>query len=606
MSLPPVPWLHRFLPLAGRRFVVLDPGSRFLRVLVVDAGWGAPRVVHFQTIEFSAADPRHFEELDARLDELFTAAGPHERILVLPQYRVIAQVVDLPPASAAEMQSAIAREARRLSGLDEASLAFDAVRLKPFGRLGNPHWLTLCKRAELDGLIARFGSLPEGAAADATPAQVAQITTSGQALFAAAPALLPAGGSGVLVDLRANNSVVAIVAHGQGVYTTTLPIGSLQLGEEPAAATIAPPPTAGIPTGEPSLAASPATLEKWYRDVQLSVVEWIEDNPDTGLTLADLPVFVSGRGTSQPAFLEFLNQRGKLRFASWEEPATRHHRWPMADYLVAYGAALRIPDHGPRGVSLLPEEMRLGLRRRRLVARLQTVNVVLLLVLSLCLAWGIWQKNGLMERKTQLTERAQEALKTARSIDALYRRLNLDYEQIYPVLQRQRRTLETLQTLAAVRAARTNDDFWYVLFADANSYQAGPPVPTSPPTTNAPPAVRPPTTTTNLIPAMSRREYILELCVPSEGEALRRILSDVVANLKRNVLFSRVDSLPPERKRDWVDPKVAISNRVFAVAMEVAGAELPRPSVEGPNAPAAGEHRRAGLSRLESEAAPPP
>ncbi len=607
MLLPSVPWLHRVLPLLGRRFVVLDPGSRFLKVLVVDAGWGAPRVVHFQTLDFSTADPRHFEEVDAQLEELFAAAGPHERILVLPQYRAIAQVVDLPPASTAEMQSALAREARRLSGLDEAALAFDAVRLKPFGRLAHPHWLTLCKRAELDGLIGRFGTVPEGVEAGVEPPRLAQITTSGQALFAAAPALLPADGNGVLVDLRANNSVVAIVAHGQGVYTTTLPIGSRQLSEEPAAAgTDAAPAaaTAAAPPTEPHLAASPAMLEKWYGAVRLSVAEWIEDNPDAGLTLPGLPVFVGGLGASQPAFLESLNQRGNLRFEAWEETATRHQRWPMADYLVAYGAALQTLAGGPRGISLLPEDLRLGLKRRRLVAGLETLNVVLLVLVGLLLALGIRQKKDLMERKTQLTERAQTALQTARSIDALYRRLNLDYWQIYPVLLRQQRTLETLQTLAAMRAARTNDDFWYVLFADAASYQVGPAGASASPVTNAPPVVRPLTTATNAAPAVSRREYILELCVPSEGEALRRILSDVVASLKRNVLFSRVDSLPPERKRDWVDPKVAVSNRVFAIAMEIAGKELPRPFPEISRASPGSDNRRPGTLRLEPEADP--
>ena len=600
MSLPSVPWLHRLLPLLGRRFVVLDPGSRFLKVLVVDAGLGAPRVVHFQTLDFSAADPRHFEEVDARLDELFAAAGPHERILVLPQYRAIAQVVDLPPTSAGEMQNALAREARRLSGLDEASLAFDAVKLKPFGRLAHPHWLTLCKRAELDGLIGRFGSLPEGAAADAEPPRLAQLTTSGQALFAAASALLPGDGSGVLVDLRANNSVVAIVAHGQGVFTTTLPIGSRQLSEEPTAAG-----TEAAPATEPRLSASAEALEKWYAAVRLAVSEWIEDNPEAGLSLSGQRVFVGGLGTSQPAFLAALNQRGDLRFEAWEEGATRHQRWPMADYLVTYGAVLQTLGRGPRGISLLPEDLRLGLKRRRLVAGLETLNVGLLVLLGLVLAFGIWQKQGLLERKTQLIERAQTALQTARSIDSLYRRLNLDYEQIYPILQRQRHTLETLQTLATMRAARTNDDFWYVLFADAFSYQTGSAGPRTSPATNPPPAVRPLLAATNVAPALPRREYILELCVPSEGEPLRRILSDLVANLKRNVLFSRVDSLPPERKRDWVDPKVAISNHVFAVALEIAGKELPRPSAEITRPSSAGEGRRSGSFRIESESGLP-
>jgi hypothetical protein len=249
----------------------------------------------------------------------------------------------------------------------------------------------------------------------------------------------------------------------------------------------------------------------------------------------------------------------------------------MADYLVPYGAALLALKRAPAGASLLPAEARETQRRSRTLAAIQTANVLLLGLLLVVLGVGIWQKSALIERKRGLTQQSQSALQTALEIDRLYRQLNLDYERVYPLLLRQRQTLETLQALAAVRASRTNDDFWYVLFADAASYQSGTsglalaPLPVARPVTATnPPAATPATPAT-------RREFIAELCVPREGEALRRVLSDVVANLKRHVLFSRVDTLPAERRNDLVDPKVVVSNRVFAVAMEVAGRELPPP-----------------------------
>lgn len=556
MSLPPVPWLHRALPLLGRRLVVVDPGSQFVKVLVVDAGLGAPRVVHFQTLAGAETDPEQAEVLAEQLHELFAAAGPHERVLVLPQYRVISHVLDIPTADAEETRAVLAREARRLSGLDDSALACDAVKLKPYGRLGAPYWLTLCKREELDTLLARFACLPE--AHGAGPHRLVEVTTSGQALFAATTVLLPSGGNAMLVDLRARNSVVAIVVHGQGVSTATVPVGRNQLFPAPSGAAT----------------ADAGAIEKWLGEVRLALTEWLEDNQDSGLTVADFRMFLSGVGTADPALLELLNRHGPLRFEAWEERVTARHRWPMADYLVPYGAALLTLNRAPAGASLLPAEARETRRRHRTLATIESVNVLLLGLLLVVLGVGIWQKSSLIVRKRGLTQQSQAALQTALEIDRLYRQLNLEYERAYPVLLRQRQTLETLQALAAVRASRTNDDFWYVLFADAASYQSGTsglalaPLPVArPPTATNPPAA----------PPASRREFIAELCVPREGEALRRVLSDVVANLKRQVLFSRVDMLPAERRNDLVDPRVAVSNRVFAVAMEVAGRELPPP-----------------------------
>lgn len=605
MSFPAAPWLHRALPRFGRRLVVIDPGSRFVRTLVVDASFGVPRIAHFQTFDFAPGTTEGAELIEEQLETLFAAAGPHERVLVLPQYRAISQVVDVPPGSADEVQAGLAREARRLSGLDEGALAFDAVKLKPYGRLTDPHWLTLCKREELDALLARFAGLPE--APGAPVPRLAQVTTSGQALFAGASVVLPDRGNGVLVDLRVNNSVLAIVVAGQGVSTTTLPIGTRQLSE-----------AMGLPAGgnwvtepeatlrERTAAGTPggAAFEKWVGEIRLALLEWLEDNPDCGLVPADFRAFLCGLGATRPDFIELVNRSGPLRFESWEEPATRTHRWPMADYLVPYGAALMALGRAPQGVSLLPAEARLERRRRQTLATLHTANVLLLGLVFVVLGLGLWQKWSLIERKQGLTQRSQGALQTALQIDQLYRELNLDYERVYPVLLRQRQTLDTLQALAATQTARTNDDFWYVLFADAVSYQAG----TSGLALASLPAARPAGATN--APASAppeRREFIVELCVPREGEALRRVLSDVVANLKRNVLFNRVDSLPPERKRDLVDPKVAVSNRVFAVAMEVAGRRLtpPAPLPERPRPAAAPGTRRPG-AKPETPEGPTP
>ena len=155
------------------------------------------------------------------------------------------------------------------------------------------------------------------------------------------------------------------------------------------------------------------------------------------------------------------------------------------------------------------------------------------------------------------------ALLSAETVVHLAQRLDAGYATLRPVLRRQQNSLDTLAALAAIRQIRTNDDFWLVLFADAASYAAAPILP--PPTNAVNDPVPPPPT--NAFPP--RREFIAELCVPAQGDAARRILSQVVSDLKQRPIFERADALPPERKRAVVDPRVVISNHVFAIAMEV-------------------------------------
>lgn len=586
MALPPTPWLQRALPRFGRRLVVLDPGSLFFKVLVVDAAPGALRVVHFETLRGAETDPEQAERLAEDLDRLLAEAGPHERVLVLPQYRAISALIELPPDRAEDRHTFLLREARRLSGLDETALAWHAVDLKPFGRFSTPCWLTLCKQEEIERLLGRFAPPPGTPGAE--PPDLAEVIPSGQALMAAATVLVPPESHALLVDLRARNSVVAIVARGQGVGTATVPLGLQQLETALGRPLAAPP-----PRGAAAAAASrPAVLQEWASGIRLALTEWLEDNPELGLTPADFRGFLAGLGATDAELRAVLNQSGAPTFEDWEAAATAGRPWPLADYLTCYGAALQTLQRAPAGISLLPEPSRVLHRRRRALATLLTTGVLLMAFLACVLVAGIWQKGELIERKRVLTRQSQAALQTALEIDRLYRELNLDYERVYPVLERQRQTLETLQALAAVRDSRTNDAFWYVLFADAARYEAGtsglarlaPPgaADRRPAPTNAPPATDAPAPA-----AAPAREFIAEVCIPLQGEALRRVLSDVAANLKQNVLFRRVDALPDERRRDLVDPRVAVSNRVFSLALEVAGRELPPPRPLAPRRPPA-------------------
>ena len=134
-------------------------------------------------------------------------------------------------------------------------------------------------------------------------------------------------------------------------------------------------------------------------------------------------------------------------------------------------------------------------------------------MLTVFLGLGTWQKYELLKSKELLLSQSQDALDKARRADAMGRQLRREYEQLRPLLKQQRQTLDALQALALLQQARSNQSLWFVLFADAQSYfSARPWGETNPP----PPSATVPA------PLPFKRGYIAELCVPEQGEAMRR------------------------------------------------------------------------------------
>jgi len=580
MPLFRAPFSRRLLPLLGQRLVVVDPGSRCLKLVVLESTLGRARLVHRQSIDLQEEGLLEPEELHQHLETLMPKLGPHATAVVLPQHRCIAHLIEVPANNAAEANKLVEGEVMRLSGLPESATLYDSVRLKPFGKYQHPCWLTFCRAAEVFEQLNRFAR-PAAEGADAAPAgRFAEMATTAQGLLAASQVIHPKPANAVLVDLGANNTVVAILVHGQGVFATSLPLGANQFTEALARLQNCPLEEAetlkrsrNLLAGEHAVAGLGKVAEKWHGELQQAVAEWLEDNPELELSLAALPVYLCGGGALQAGLLDFLNSLSQLRFAPWPGELDEEGDWPMEQYWVAYGVGLQALGKYPRPVSLLPTDLRAADRRERFWQRLQLANVLLLLALFWLLALGTWQKAALLSRKDKLIVQTQAALDTARSLDRLSRRLNAEYEQVRPILRRQQQTAETLQTLAALQAVRTNRDFWFVLFADQASYFAGPPMPvTATNLTNVTLTVA----ATNVPP--SRREFIAELCIPQEGNAMFPVLTQVVSELRRQPLFARVDVLPQERRRSLVDPKVVISNRFFAVAMELGGKAPPKPT----------------------------
>lgn len=590
MSCFPDSRLHRWLPVFGRRLVVLDAGRQKLNLLAAGNNFGRVQVCYRRTVALPPAGQGATEALREQLHAALPELEGVPLAIVLPQHRAITQVVDLSRARPSEVAGAIEAEATRLSGLADAAMRRAYVRLKPVAEYHNPFWLTLCKADEVEGLLDRYGHAFAGEAEARQPAPVVAVFTTAQALLAAVTTFDPVPANAVLIALGTHSTTIAIRAAEQAMFATSLPRGSSEFTASPPPPrpgadekTAVQPGTAGGGSGLLEPAAVKA-IERWHADVKLVLSEWLEDHPLLGLSLATLPVYLTGGGSAGPDLMAALNPLGRLQFNPWPPIPGATGSEVGDDFVVAYGAAVLGFGRGSQRVSLLPAELERGRLQQRVWEGVQAALLALLLVLGGLLAFGTWQQTRLLIAKNRLQARTAKAAATAAEMDLLYRRLNVDYERLRPILVRQRQTAEALGALTAVEHARTNDDFWFVSFGDAASYAAGTTLPE--PVTNRPPANPAPVVAPSPAPPPGRREFVAELCIPSEGEAMRRTLSQVVADLKQSGWFNRVDALPPERKRTIVDPRVVLSNHVFAVSMELAGEELsppvgltPRPAV---------------------------
>jgi hypothetical protein len=559
-------------PLGGRRLVVIDPGTRFLKLLSVWAFAGRFRVRQQHTVNLEGEGVLAAEETSEHLESLFPDLKGLDRAVLVSQDRTICQTIEVPVEGSEETHDYLRREARKLSGLDASSLRLVYAPLRPFGRYRNPYWVTLCKREEVDAVVARFlvggevtGGLEQGG--------LCEVTTNAQALFAASRGLRSRPENAVLIELRSRMTVVAMLVKGQGCFATSLPDGFLNFAKAAAK-------DGGVETEEAmeSLrngtgfeAPGPAlreAIDRWHLRVQTAVREWLEDNPELMLVLNRLPAYVCGSGAQGGGIIRAIPALAPLKLRPWDG-SMPGARGEFTSYWAAYGLALHALRRGPHRLSLLPDELNSAARRRRRWRLWQRFNVLLLLALAASLTFSIQTKRKLLNQKETRLENARTVLEAAREMVRLYSRLHRDYAALHPVLEREQFTMDVLQSLAALRREPTNRSHWYALFGDSESYAAGSALPRGMLGTNALPPD----------PAVSPREFVIEVCLPSEGAVQRSNLSQIVNRLRQDTIFSKVDTLPPERHRDLVASGVVVSNHVFSVSLRMAGVAPHAPHV---------------------------
>jgi hypothetical protein len=68
--------------------------------------------------------------------------------------------------------------------------------------------------------------------------------------------------------------------------------------------------------------------------------------------------------------------------------------------------------------------------------------------------------------------------------------------------------------------------------------------------------------------------FIVELCIPEDADGARRVRRELVDELKEQRLFSKVDLLSDDLRRNLADPKVIIPDRDFVLALDFAETEF--------------------------------
>jgi Tfp pilus assembly PilM family ATPase len=566
-----------------RRVLALDAGSRSLKLLLAESDFGHLRILKEELIDLQAEGLVSADETKAHLQATLADLGRPPLALALPQHLSISQTVELAPAPEAEVKNLIHDEIVKLSGVSETRIVYDFVRIEAAANNRQQFWVTLCQDGDVRDRILRLGIEQE---------DLCEVTTTAGALVNAYRAMSPSSSRAILAHLGAQSTVLVILLGGQAAFVTSFQMGGdfltrslarvLACSEEKAESIKC---ERNVLKGEAACPEFALVLDGWVAELKRQLNDWFEHNPPLAAEVASFELIASGGGFDQPGLIGYLETEAGLSFHPWPKPSQPETVCPSKRFEVAFGTALQALGHSAQPISLLPEDYRANWQKRLTRQRIESASVVLVLACFLLLALGTWQTVTATLYREALLAKVQASRESVRGNDLLTAQLAAQYEELRPLLARQQFTLDALNTLALLQQSRSNRSFWHVLLADQQTYFRGPvltftnkPAGTNLPVKlllaefGAPPA---PAALTNA--PLGTRGFIAELCVPEDPETARGILSQLVNDLNQQPLFTRVDLLSDDQRRNLADPKVIVPDRHFALELDLAATEFEQP-----------------------------
>lgn len=572
-----------------RRVLALDGGTRRFKLLLAESDFGRLRILKQELIDLQEEGLVSPEEIKSHLQDSLEKWGHPPLAVTLPEHISTSQVVDLPPAPESEVDKLIAEESIKLSGVSESRIVYDFSPTDTVRRNRQQYWVTLCQEGEIRERILRLGIDQE---------DLCEVTTTANALIAAYNVAAPSASRAILVHLGAQTTVVVIVLDGQGAFATSYQMGGdfftrslareRNCSEEQAETLKR---DKNFLSGPEASSEFAAVVDGWVAELKRQLSEWFQNNPGAASAKPAFALVASGGGFDQPGLLEYLRTQSALPLQPWPQSEESETSLPASGFEVAFGTALQALGHVPHPISLLPEDYRKAWQSKLSLQRVDLASMVLLVLCVVVLGLGTWRKFSLINAKTQLLEQVQAGQAAADANDAFTSDLVAEYESLRPVLAAQQNTIDTLKTLSLLQQSRSNKTYWYVLLADQQSYFSQPPAQVStnrPAKTNllgstieAPrlgPLLTRPITSAVTNSALARPGFIAELCVPGDAEASRQALSELVNDLKQQRLFSKVDLLSDDLRRNLADPKVSVTDRDFVLALDFAETDFQQPA----------------------------
>jgi Tfp pilus assembly PilM family ATPase len=569
-----------------RQVVAVDGGSRRFKLLLAESDFGRVRILKQELIDLPAEGLISPGEIKTHLHEVLEKWGDPPLALVLPEHLSTSQLLDLPQVPESEVDKLIAEESIKLSGVSQSRIVHDFARTDSNLDNRQQFWVTLCQEGEIRERIARLGIEQD---------DLCEVTTTGNALISAYCAAAPNSARSILVHLGAQTTILVIVLRGQPAFAASFQMGSDFFTRALARQRNCSDEEAEQLKRTRNLLAGPdlsvdfrGAVEGWVAELKRQLSEWFRQHAAEAAANPAFELIASGGGFDQPGLLDYLRSQAEMPMRPWPatEPETSA---PAKHFEIAYGIARQALGHVPTPISLLPEDYRQAWQRRLARQRLDLASAVLLFICILVLALGTWRKLQLYDSKEALLEKVQAGQAAVDANDSFTADLMTEYENLRPVLAAQQATVDTLKTVSLLQQSRSNRAFWYVLLADQSTYFSQPmalQATNRPAKTNLltasietprlqPLAARPSPSLTNNFPA--RPGFIAELCVPGDAEASRQVLSELVYALKQERLFSKVDLLSDDLRRNLADPKVCITDRDFVLALDFSQTDFQQP-----------------------------
>ncbi|MGC8887338.1 MAG: hypothetical protein ACP5MG_09295 [Verrucomicrobiia bacterium] len=571
--------------LPARRVIAIDAGSRNIKIVLAQKFLNRVCFVRREVIEL----PGYLEgsnlsqsTIKDELSNAIESLGHYPVAISLSQHLTLSQVIDLPPAAESDVKRLIQGEAHRIAGLSQTKIIWDYAPLRPYGRHSHSFWVTLSQEEQVFNAIDNFGIERE---------EVCGVTSVGNALIASYLHKFPETVSTVLVEFGVRSTTVAVLYEGQGVYATSFALG-IELLAESLASSLGCSVEDAIENyickknlffgGERSELYC-SLIDGWLQELYRIVGEWISDNPELRLDLRSFQFVLCG-GTKQPGLIEYLNRKpDNPHFIQWhsdeDEGEDGGESYPPGFFAVAEGVGLQALGAAAQSASLLPEELKAAWQKQKIANVIQSVCILLVFILLFMLGVGTWSTIYAAREKAELRAQIEQGLKLADQLAKSKEEVLKNYEKIRLALNRKQMTIDTIQTLELIAQARSNKPMWFVLFADEQTYFSAPPISSTnePPQTNVMVFIGPQLpmaelTATNKV--FVRPGFVAEVCIPEEGEAMRKTLSQLVTALKQDARFKNVDTIPNEQRRLLADQRTILPEKHFAIFMELATNEF--------------------------------